>query len=300
MENMHAQSSPFNNPLTDRVADIIRRSLAEENNLSLEMGAIADAGAGKMLRTNLAACVLGNDPDKWPCGVDYVCAAVELIHTASLFHDDVIDGATLRRGKPSLWKIFSQNGAVLLGDIVYCKAIRLLSESDASVHLEAFVKKAYEVCVAETEQELVNRGSEVDVETCIKIARSKTGPFFAIVGRVCGYGNRALADALEEAGYAIGTAYQLADDLIDEIGDHSVAGKTLGTDRLRKKFTVAHRGGSAQTIIADTFQQLCDRSLRLLEPWPGQQDGLRRYINHVLLPSCSNVLQENILAAVDS
>lgn len=266
---------------------------------SLNLGTIAEVTFGKMLRTNLAACMLGDNPADWPRGLEYVCAAVELIHTASLFHDDVIDGATLRRGKPALWKMFSQNGAVLLGDIMYCKALMLLTESEGSVHLRSFMKKAYEVCVAETEQELIKRGREVDEETCIRIARSKTGPFFAIIGRVCGHGNDVLADTLEEVGYNIGTAYQIADDLIDEIGDDAIAGKTLGTDRLRKKFTVAHSGGSAQSVIAGAFQTLCDDSLQLLDPWPEKQDGLRLYMNEILFPSCSNVLRENFFAATN-
>jgi hypothetical protein len=158
------------------------------------------------------------------------------------------------------------------------------------------MKKAYEVCVAETEQELITRGREVDAEKCIRIARSKTGPFFAIIGRVCGYGNDELSTALEEVGYNIGTAYQLADDLIDEIGDDSVVGKTLGTDRLRKKYTVAHDGASPRDIITRKFQTLCDASLLLLDSWPEKQDGLRCYINEMLLPSCTGVLREELLA----
>jgi geranylgeranyl pyrophosphate synthase len=297
---MVAQLFPQKSSLANQVKNIILKSMMEDDKPSLKLRMIADVTFGKMLRTNLAASILGNKPDGWTRGLEYVCAAVELMHTASLFHDDVIDGATLRRGKPTLWKLFSQNGAILLGDVMYCKALMMLTETEGCVHLQSFVKKAYEVCVAETEQELIKRGREVDAETCIKIARSKTGPFFAIIGRVCGYGNDALAAALEEVGYNIGTAYQLADDLIDEIGDDSVVGKTLGTDRLRKKFTVAHsRDGSARNVISTAFQKLCDKSLQLLEPWPDKQDGVRRYINDILLPSCTGVLQEDFLEAAN-
>lgn len=296
---MVAQSLPRKSALATRVQDIILQSMVEDDNSSLELQSIAEVSFGKMLRTNLAASILGDSPELWTRGLENVCAAVELIHTASLFHDDVIDGATLRRGKPTLWKMFSQNGAVLLGDIMYCKALMMLTESEGSVHLRAFVRKAYEVCVAETEQELVKRGNEVDTENCMKIARSKTGPFFAIIGRVCGYGNDALAEALEEVGYNIGTAYQLADDLIDEIGDDTVAGKTLGTDRLRKKFTVAHSGVSARSAINGAFRMLCDNSVALLEPWPEKQNGLRAYLNDILFPSCSNVLKENAFAVTN-
>jgi heptaprenyl diphosphate synthase len=299
MDRMVARLSPEKNILAARVKDLILQSMEEDDSPSLNLRTIAEVTFGKMLRTNLASCLLGDDPADWTRGLENVCAAVELIHTASLFHDDVIDGATIRRGKPALWKMFSQNGAVLLGDIIYCKALMLLTESEGSVHLRSFVKKAYEVCAAETEQELVRRGGEVDAETSIKIARSKTGPFFAVIGSVCGYGNVELATALEEVGYNIGTAYQLADDLIDEIGDDSIAGKTLGTDRLRKKFTVAHQGGSARNIITGAFQTLCDNSLRLLDPWPGKQEGLRHYIDETLFPSCANVLKDAVLSSAD-
>ncbi|MDD5672743.1 MAG: polyprenyl synthetase family protein [Chitinivibrionales bacterium] len=279
--------------LIQRVKNIIRQSILEDENLSFEMPKLLEASFGKMLRTSLASGLLGDRSRDWAHGIDYVCAAVELIHTASLFHDDVIDGATLRRGKPTLWKMFSPNGAILIGDIIYCKSLMLLIDSPGAAYLKLFTQKVHEVCLAEARQELLVRGSACDTATSLQIARGKTGPLFAVIARACGGDDAQLASSLEEVGYRIGTAYQLADDLIDEMGDGPAAGKTLGTDRLRKKYTFAHQGDSARDFIADTMTDLCESSLDLLSRWPDKREGLRRYLDKILFPSCEVALQGN-------
>ncbi len=275
--------------LMDQVKEIILRAASENGNFPLDLSSMTSESFGKMLRTNLAVSLLkGSIPGP---GLAHVCAAVELVHTASLFHDDVIDGATLRRGRPALWKQFSTSGAIILGDVLLCKALLLLVSSEGRVHLQQFTEKVQEVCLAEAEQELMNRGTVCSFETSLKIARYKTGPLFAIIARACGYGDEKLAAALEEVGYKMGTVYQLADDLIDELGDDAVMGKTLGTDRLRRKFTIAHNGESAQDISRRTIRALCDESIEALAEWPERQNGLSAYINEVILPACGMALQ---------
>jgi heptaprenyl diphosphate synthase len=274
--------------LTFRVRDVLVDWLGEIHCPGLKLRDVLGDGLGKMLRTRFASCALEDSDGKWPVGLEHACAAVELIHTASLFHDDVVDGATLRRGKPALWKVFSQNGAILIGDILFCEALSRLSRSPGSRFVGALLGKGREVCIAEAEQEIRLRGSVCDFATCLRIARGKTGPLFAFTGLACGDGNQAFSEAMEEAGYRIGTAYQLADDLIDESGDEIAAGKTLGTDRLRRKYTLAQEGLAPSGRIEQEIFTLCESSLRLLLRWPAAQAGLQTLIGQALHSSLAH------------
>ncbi len=239
---------------------------------------------GKMLRTRLAARLVPRGATRPDHAVlRSACAAIELAHTASLCHDDVIDNALMRRAMPVLWRATSTSSAVLIGDLLLCEAIELLLNEGGGRHLELFVSKVREVCVAETEQELKLRGKGLDEETCLQLARGKTGPFFAFVGRVCG-DEHALSLALEEAGYRIGTAYQLADDLLDVTGSERVSGKTLGTDLGRGSFTLAQDPADGSRIVREHVARLCRSALSCVAEWPEVKDALAQYLVHDLQP----------------
>jgi geranylgeranyl pyrophosphate synthase len=286
-----------NEPLKSAVKNIIIQRVMQENQSAFFLGKIIEMSFGKMLRTTFASKILGRKTNPSAGGAKYVCAAVELIHTASLFHDDVIDGAALRRGMPALWKAFTPNSAILMGDILLCEALQILLTSDGAQFVGPFSEKVREVCMTEAQQELLFRGKSCDHETSLRIARGKTGPLFALVGLSCGGNDKALSAALEEAGYRLGTAYQLLDDLIDESGDESRAGKTLGTDRLRKKFTLAHRGERSRTAMMSTIKDLFDSSVALLNEWPRQQAGVRDFIKESLYPVAGPIADNSLPAS---
>ncbi len=267
------------------VKDIIVQRVLKETQSAFFLGKIIEMNFGKMLRTSFASKILSAKMQDAPRGAQYVCAAVELVHTASLFHDDVIDGASLRRGMPALWKMFTPNSAILIGDVLLCEALQILADSEGANFIGPFSQKVGEVCVTEAQQELVLRGKACDRDTSLQIARGKTGPLFALVGLACGGSDKLLAAALEEAGYRIGTAYQLLDDIIDESRDETHAGKTLGTDRLRKKFTLAHHGKGSKTAMVRTVKDLLESSILLLNRWPGHQAGLRDFVYDVICPA---------------
>jgi geranylgeranyl pyrophosphate synthase len=114
------------------------------------------------------------------------------------------------------------------------------------------------------------------------LARAKTGALFAFLGRVCGGEEEALCSALEEAGYRVGTAYQLADDLLDVFGSEEVAAKTLGTDAGRCKFTLA--SATDEAVVRGHITRLCASALERLDPWPGARSGLERFFTADLRP----------------
>ncbi len=240
---------------------------------------------GKMLRTKLAARLMEHDPA--PVShetVTRVCAATELIHTASLCHDDVVDNGLIRRALPTLWRGTTSSAAVLIGDLLLCEAMTLLVEADNGRHLGAFVRKVREVCATEVEQELHWRGEQPDEATCLRLARGKTGPLFAFVASVCAPRDDVLSSALEESGYRIGAAYQLADDLLDVIGDEKSCGKTLGTDVARRKFTLAQSFREDPGALVTQIRKLCLSALACVGAWPGARKGLDRFLSDDLQP----------------
>jgi geranylgeranyl pyrophosphate synthase len=233
---------------------------------------------GKMLRTRLAARILPVVPHPVaPATVEAVCAAVEVVHAATLCHDDVIDNASTRRAVPTLWRETSSPAAVLIGDILLCESMQLIVEAQDGRYVGTFLDKVSEVCAAEAWQELSSRGRVIDEDTCLRVARGKTGPLFAMPALVCGGDDDVLSAALEEVGYRVGAAYQLADDLIDVIGDEDTAGKTLRTDRKRGKFTLAQRSDHGRDRIAGHIERLCGAALECVVAWPGVHGGLHRF-----------------------
>ena len=236
---------------------------------------------GKMLRTRLASRLAGHDCVRLGRSVlGRVCAAVEMAHAASLCHDDVIDGAVVRRGRASLWRQTSPSAAVLVGDLLFCKAFALLLETEGGRYARIFLDKVSEMCEAETEHELSLRGEILSEETCLRINRGKTGPLFGLVGHVCGGKDSVLSGSLEEAGYRIGTAYQLADDLCDAIGNEKRMGKTLGTDSARGKFTLPQLPFCGEEYVRDRIDSLLNSSLECVSAY---LDTRRRLADFIVL-----------------
>jgi heptaprenyl diphosphate synthase len=234
---------------------------------------------GKMLRTKFAARIFAASGGSCTpaAGLEKACAAIELVHTASLLHDDIIDNALVRRSQPTLWKTQGANYAVLAGDLLYCEALTMLLSGENGYLAPLFVEKVKEVCLAEIRQELLFRARTTECQTYLDMVRGKTGPLFAFLGYACGAEDAELARALEEAGYLTGIAYQLADDLLDVVGDEESTGKTLGTDALRKKATLAFGiqglNGTPDSLIMSTIGS----AKTVLERWPLLRDGITEF-----------------------
>lgn len=239
---------------------------------------------GKMLRARLALRV-GPAAGVPHSTLVHAAAAVELIHSASLLHDDVIDGGCLRRGLPAFWVERGIPGAILLGDLMLFKAFDLLERLEDGRLLPAIIRVTGEICEAETEQELVLRGTPSEWDTCVSIARRKTGALFAFTGHAAGGADPGLRDALAEAGYTIGTAYQLADDFLDAHGDSTAAGKTLGRDEARSKATAARAPLPPRLDPAAYVEELCAAARRRLDPWPVVQQAWDTYMAIDLRPA---------------
>jgi octaprenyl-diphosphate synthase len=211
-----------------------------------------------------------------------------MIHAASLLHDDVIDGGLVRRGAPTFWLERGVSGAILLGDLLLFKALDIsCAISSERNWAHRLVQLTGEVCQAEAEQELLLRGKDANGAwfNCVRIARQKTGSLFAYIGYALSEGNQDLQPALERAGYAVGTAYQLADDVLDATGSEAASGKTLGTDEARRKVTAVSATESTAVDPVEQIEAFCSDSLGVLTPWPRVHDAWARYLELDIRPA---------------
>ncbi len=196
---------------------------------------------GKRLRpalTCLAARVCGGSvgPD-----VATVAAVVELIHTATLVHDDVIDGADVRRTVATLNARFGAHLAVLAGDVLFSKAYRAaawLDDPFASRYLSDVVG---EILEGEIHQDLVARRADLPEAEYRAIIRGKTAALYEaalVVGAHAAGAAPALRSALGRYGHHLGMAFQIVDDRLDLTGDEATVGKSLGRDLAEGKTTL--------------------------------------------------------------
>jgi geranylgeranyl pyrophosphate synthase len=264
-------------------------SLTDTNISKLLPGNKNIMGSGKMLRSRLTL-YLGNANGIQEAVLVNAAAAVDIIHGASLLHDDVIDGGILRRGAPTFWKKYGVNGAILLGDLLMFKALALLTSIDRADLLQELIDRTGEVCRSEVEQELILRGAAGTWSDCEQVARFKTGSLFAFAAVAGATKEPGQVQALREAGYILGTAYQLADDLLDASGNEAVSGKTLGTDNGRGKTTAITATKNAPANPVGYIYSLLDTSTAQLAPWPKTQSAWVDFLNVTLKPVLSKHL----------
>jgi heptaprenyl diphosphate synthase len=173
---------------------------------------------------------LGPDPDNWQ--VTVAGAVIELVHLATLYHDDVMDEAQMRRGAPSANARWGNNIAILAGDYLFAHASRLVSTLGPEA--VRIIAETFAQLVTGQMRETVGVKQETDpVEHYLKVVWEKTGSLIAASGRFGG----TFSDAepqhvalLEELGSIVGTAFQISDDIIDISSVSEQSGKTPGTD----------------------------------------------------------------------
>ncbi len=166
---------------------------------------------------------------------------LELIHVATLVHDDIIDGAEIRRQAPTANAKWGNALSVLLGDCLFSHALMLSTEFDDSAIGRKVALAANEVCTGEIIQTQRRFDMQLSREDYFDIIRKKTAALFAAAMELGARINRRddpACGSLREFGLAIGTAYQIYDDCIDLIGEESEYGKTLRTDLHKGKLTL--------------------------------------------------------------
>ncbi len=198
------------------------------------------AGGGKRMRPMLtlaSASLLGYPGTRH----HKLAAAVEFIHTATLLHDDVVDGSGMRRGKRTANLIWGNPASVLVGDFLFSRAFELMVEDGSLKVLRILSHASAVIAEGEVNQLTAQRQIDTDEDHYLEIISAKTAALFAAACRVSPVVAEASEDAelaLEAYGKNLGIAFQLSDDVIDYASDSATMGKGVGDDFRDGKMTL--------------------------------------------------------------
>lgn len=238
---------------------------------------------GKRLRPALAlasSLAVGGDIEAALPGA----CALEMVHVFSLIHDDLpaIDNDDLRRGQPTCHKAFDEATAILAGDALFALAFQTLASSSAPVErrAEAILELARQSgsagVVGGEVMDIESEGQPPDLDKLMTIHRRKTGALMSAscaIGGLLGGGSADQVDGLRQYGAALGLAFQIVDDILNETATVEILGKAVGSDRALGKMTYpALMGASAATQEA---QRLADEATENLNTLPGDTSWLR-------------------------
>jgi octaprenyl-diphosphate synthase len=216
---------------------------------------IISAG-GKRIRPALLLLMAGaigyTDPQRFN-----LAAIVEFIHTATLLHDDVVDESTLRRGRPTANESFGNPASVLVGDFLYSRAFQMMVDTGEMRVMEILADATNVIAEGEVMQLMNMHDANLDEAGYLRVIRSKTAKLFEASTRLAAImanGSSELEKVCAEYGQALGTAFQVVDDVLDYDGDASELGKNLGDDLREGKNTLPliiamQRGTPAQSEL---------------------------------------------------
>ncbi|HZY91713.1 MAG TPA: polyprenyl synthetase family protein [Thermoplasmata archaeon] len=238
--------------LTTDLADIDQRlhSVLPAEYPQLTSAAVyACSTGGKRVRPLLMAALCRALGGTSTTRIHSLAAAFQLIHTASLVHDDVIDHAELRRGRPSMPRAFGLPTAIMTGDYLFVRAFELAAEYSPSIIL-----RCGESCASLVEGEILEEASRFDLTTgrehYFRVIERKTAAIVAAglasVAEVLG-ADRSVVDLSAAYGRSVGLAFQIRDDLLDVHGDPDILGKPLYTDL---------REGNPTLLSLETYRRL--------------------------------------------
>lgn len=249
---------------------------------------------GKRIRPvlMLAACeAVGGNPEQ----VLPTACAIEMVHTYSLIHDDLpaMDDDDFRRGRPTSHKVFGEAAAILAGDALLTEAFILLSNPEAQHALPCEVVGRVTHTLARCAGSLgmvggqvvdmESEGREIDLPTLEYIHTHKTGALILAAlqcGALIGGAGPEAFQALTRYGEAAGLAFQVADDILDVVGDQATLGKDVGSDQARGKATYVALLGLASA--RQRARELKDLAISALEPLGTRAEPLRRIADYIV------------------
>jgi len=186
-----------------------------------------------------------------------LAAVVEFIHTATLLHDDVVDESTLRRGRATANEAFGNPASVLVGDFLYSRAFQMMLDAGSMRVMEVLAEATNVIAEGEVLQLMNMHDASLDEESYLRVIRSKTAKLFEAstrLGAILASAPEPVERACAEYGQALGTAFQVIDDVLDYHGDAAETGKNLGDDLREGKTTLPliyamQRGSAAQSAL---------------------------------------------------
>lgn len=218
----------------------IRRELDSSVALIQEMGGYIASAGGKRLRPMLLLLAARLAGHRGARGVRLACA-VELLHTATLIHDDVVDQAPLRRGRPSANAQWGDDASVLVGDHLYAKSFAMLVRDNDRAVMETLARATVSMTEAEVFQLELKRSGLIAEADYVRIITQKTASFISAcsrIGALIGHCPLEQVDALTEYGMNVGVAFQISDDALDFVADQDRLGKAITADLREGKRTL--------------------------------------------------------------
>ncbi len=170
-----------------------------------------------------------------------LAAVVEFIHTATLLHDDVVDESTLRRGRPTANESFGNPASVLVGDFLYSRAFQMMVDANSMRVMQVLADATNVIAEGEVLQLMNMHDASLDESGYLRVIRSKTAKLFeasARLGAILAGQPAAVEEACATYGQALGTAFQVIDDVLDYDGNTVEMGKNLGDDLREGKATL--------------------------------------------------------------
>ena len=232
----------FFTPVQEQIVLVEERMRAQGEDYHPDLHAAMDhllAAGGKRIRPTLGMLIgnmLGGETDR----LVTFCAAAELLHTATLVHDDLIDGALLRRGAETINARWSSAATVLTGDFIFARAAKLAAELDNLEAMRVFAETLAIIVNGELTQLFSARGV-INRENYYQRIYAKTASLFEMVARVSSTlstDHTPTINSMRKFGYELGMAFQIVDDLLDFTGEQSAVGKPLGSDLLQGLVTL--------------------------------------------------------------
>ncbi len=256
----------------------IRRELGSPVALIQEMGGYIASAGGKRLRPMLLLLAARLAGSRGPRGIR-LGGVVELLHTATLIHDDVVDQAPLRRGRPSVNAQWGDDASVLVGDHLYAKSFAMLVRDNDRAVMETLARSTVSMTEAEVFQLERKRNGATGEADYVRIITQKTASFMSAccrIGALLGGVASAQVEALTQYGVDIGIAFQISDDSLDFVADQDRLGKAIGADLREGKrtlplITMLERATAAEAERVRTL-------LRRRALAPGEVDEIRRLV----------------------
>lgn len=217
---------------------------------------------GKRIRPRLCLTTYSLYKDSFSKEILAPAAALEVFHSFTLIHDDIMDKAPVRRGVPTVYKKWNENTAILSGDVMSIESYRLLANAPACALPEAlalFSKTAAQVCEGQQYDMDFEDQESVPMKDYLKMIGLKTAVLIACsakMGALIGGASSEHCELLYRFGYDLGLAFQIADDWLDTFGDVKVFGKTIGGDIINNKKT---------WLLTRAFEKAGNMRGRLLE-----------------------------------
>jgi len=284
----------------DQVRDCITQSLCLSDDALGQMLSSFDSCSGKMLRPALLLLSAKLCGDISQTHIK-VASIIEMLHNATLIHDDVIDDGQLRRGIPTVNSLYGNEKAVLIGDFFLTNIFSMCTdlETEIAKNISDVAKK---VCIGELKQTSQSSNWQLTEKQYIEIITEKSASIFStscLLGVLISKADIEKQNLLENFGTNFGIAFQIADDLEDITGKENLSGKTLGTDAKKAKLTLPLIHMLSKMTLdekADIIKQISNSpdSSQLIRICLKNSDSIE-YVHR-----CINEYLENAVTALDS